>query len=160
MEARGEFILSDEIDVLSHDFHRESLVLLDAGVDLVIASKQHPEARDDRGTFRRLGTGLITLLLKLACGLKASDTHGLKAWRRDVARDLATRATLGGDLFASECVLRAERMGLAIQELPLSLKEVRPTPIALARRVPKVLRDIAKLRKALAEDAAGGARIE
>jgi hypothetical protein len=146
--------------VLSHDFHREALVLLGTDADLVIASKQHPEARDDRGAFRRLGTGLITLLLKLACGLKASDTHGLKAWRRDVARDLASRATLGGDLFASECVLRAERMGLVIRELPLSLKEFRPTPISLARRVPKVLRDIVKLRKALAEDAAGGARVE
>ena len=156
LEARGEFILSDEIDVLSHDFHRASLRLLADGIDLVIASKRHSEARDDRGLFRRLGSNVITLLLKLACGLNASDTHGLKAWRRAAARALATRATLGGDLFASECVLLAERAGLAIRELPLSLAEIRPTPISLIRRVPKVLKDIMRLRRALAGSRSSG----
>lgn len=148
LEARGERILSDEIDVLSSEFHRDGLRAL-AECDLVIASKRHPDARDDRGVYRRAGTWVVTMLLRLACGLRASDTHGLKAWRREVARSLVTECVLQGDLFASEAVLRAERRGLRIRELPLSLEEIRGTPIPLSRRIPRVIRDIRALRKAL-----------
>lgn len=147
-KARGERILSDEIDVLSHAFHRDGLRALDES-DLVIASKRHPDARDDRGFYRRLGTWVVTMMLRVACGLRASDTHGLKAWRRETARRIAAECVLQGDLFASEAVIRAERLGLRIVELPLSLEEVRGTPIPLSRRIPKVLRDIRRLRRAL-----------
>ncbi len=147
--CRGERILSDEIDVLDDGFHRAALQTLDAGADLVIGSKRHPDARDDRGLFRRLGTLVITGMLKAGCGLRASDTHGVKAWRREVARDIEGACRLEGDLFASEAVLRAERAGLRIVELPLSLRETRGTPIPLVRRVPRVLKEIRALRAAL-----------
>lgn len=150
-ESRGEFILSDEIDVLDHGFHAAALQAL-ATADLIIASKRHPDAVDDRGLFRTLGTDVITGMLRLACGLKSSDTHGPKGWRASVARDLVARSRLDGDLFASESVIRAERMGLHLRELPLSISEHRATSIPLLKRVPRVIRDIWKLRQALAED--------
>ncbi len=148
LEARGDRILSDEIDVLSHEFHRDGLAALDSA-DLVIASKRHPAAQDRRGFYRRAGTWVITMMLRAACGLKATDTHGLKAWRRDTARLLASECVLQGDLFASEAVLRAERKRLRIVELPLSLDEIRGTPIPLSRRIPRVMKDIRQLRRAL-----------
>jgi hypothetical protein len=134
--------------VLSTDFHRDALAAL-ANADLVIASKRHPDARDERGFYRRMGTNVVTLLLKVAVGLRSSDTHGPKAWRRDTARALVGVSVLDGDLFASEAVLRAERGGLRIVELPLSIRENRPTAISLLKRVPKVLRDLRRLRAAL-----------
>lgn len=148
LAARAERIVSDEIDVLQNSFHQGAIAALEH-CDLVIASKRHPDARDDRGFYRTLGTTVITLMLKAACGLKSSDTHGPKAWRRDTARRLAVECVLDGDLFASEAVLRAERSGVRIVELPLSLEEHRAAVIPLAKRIPRVLRDIRKLRKAL-----------
>ena len=49
------------------------------------------------------------------------------------------------DVFASELVVRAWREGLAVVELPVQLHEKRQPSIHLFRRVPNVLRNVAKL---------------
>ena len=49
------------------------------------------------------------------------------------------------DLFASELVIRAERQGLKLVELPMALQEIRPPSVDLWRRVPRVLKDLAYL---------------
>ncbi|MBL4889014.1 MAG: glycosyltransferase [Candidatus Lindowbacteria bacterium] len=146
--AEGKKVISDEIDVLDTGFHRGAIEALENN-DLIIASKRHPSAVDDRGFYRRLGTDVITTLLKLGCGLKSTDTHGPKAWRREIVRSLVPATVLDGDLFASEVVIRAERLRLRICELPLSITETRSSAIPLVKRVPKVLRDLQNLRRAL-----------
>ena len=55
------------------------------------------------------------------------------------------RCNLTRDLFASEFVIRAERDGKRVQEIPIHIVEKRPPSINLFKRVPKVLRDIARL---------------
>jgi hypothetical protein len=52
---------------------------------------------------------------------------------------------LSRDLFASELVIRAERDGKRVQEIPIHIVEKRPPSINLFKRVPKVLRDITRL---------------
>lgn len=148
LAADAPKIIAEEIDILDHGFHEAAFSLLD-NHDLVIASKRHPEARDNRGVYRRLGTEGITLLLRLGCGLRSSDTHGPKAWRKEAVRTIVATTTLDGDLFASEAVLRAERAGLRIAEVPLSVAERRSSAIPLIKRVPRVLRDIRALRASL-----------
>jgi hypothetical protein len=49
------------------------------------------------------------------------------------------------DLFASELVIRAGRDDLRIIEIPIRLAEKRPPSIQLTKRVPHVLRGLAKL---------------
>ena len=49
------------------------------------------------------------------------------------------------DLFASELVIRASRAGLHVLEIPIRLHEKRPPAINLTKRVPHVLRGLAKL---------------
>ena len=49
------------------------------------------------------------------------------------------------DLFASEFVIRAERSGRRVVEIPVHIVEKRPPSVNLFKRVPKVLRDIARL---------------
>jgi hypothetical protein len=53
--------------------------------------------------------------------------------------------TVEHDLFASELVIRAMRAGLDVREIPLELREIRPPSVHLARRVPRVLGNLAKL---------------
>ena len=48
-------------------------------------------------------------------------------------------------LFASELVIRAGRMQLDVREIPLTLREIRPPSIRLAKRVPRVLKNLGKL---------------
>ena len=146
--ARGRYVHCDEIDICDVDFHRRALELLvgdDGGFDLVVGSKVMPGARDRRPLSRRLATRVVNGLLRVSLGFRGTDTHGLKAFRKDALMPVVRACVVDRDMFASELVLRAEREGLQIVEIPLNLVEKRTPSIRLTRRVPKVLQNIAQL---------------
>jgi glycosyltransferase involved in cell wall biosynthesis len=146
LDARGEFVFCDEIDLCDTEFQALALALLEArGADLVIGSKLAEGARDERPLLRHAGSIVINGMLRVALGFQGTDTHGLKAFRRSVLTPFAQACVVDKDLFASEFVIRAERGGVAIREIPVRVKEKRAPSIHLFRRVPNVLKNLAKL---------------
>ncbi|RMG99907.1 MAG: glycosyltransferase [Deltaproteobacteria bacterium] len=156
LAARGRFVVCEEIDLCDADFHRRALELLRAGrADLVVGSKAMEGARDDRPWLRRFATRVYNRLLRHLFGFGGTDTHGLKAGVRARLRPVVEACRVEHDVFASELVIRAERMGLSVVEIPVDVHEKRAPSIHLLRRVPRVLRNLRALRAALA-DAPGG----
>ena len=102
-------------------------------------------ANDERPVVRRLATRVITVLLRIATGFRGTDTHGLKAFRRERLTEVARACVVDRDLFASEFVIRAQRMGRDVREIPIALQEKRPPSTALLRRVPRVLKGLFRL---------------
>jgi hypothetical protein len=148
--ARGRFVLCDEIDLCDVDFHRRALRRLDHDeCDMVVGSKAMRGARDKRPFTRRVATRAINTMLWAATGFDGTDTHGLKAFKRDALLPVVHACVVDKDLFASELVIRAGRAGLRVQEIPIELEEQRSPPITLVRRVPRVLKDMAKLAMAV-----------
>jgi len=146
LAARGRFVMCDEIDLCDTDFHARALELLRGGeVDLVVGSKAMVGAADQRPFVRRLATRTINGLLRLLLGFRGTDTHGLKAFRRDALAGTVQRCVVDKDLFASEFVVRAQRESIRGVEIPVFIEEKRPPSIQLTRRVPRVLRDLARL---------------
>lgn len=146
LHARGDVVICDEIDLCDTDFYERAMVVLqDPSVDFVVGSKVMTGALDRRPIVRRLGTIAINGMLRATLGFKGTDTHGLKAFRRERVRPIALACTVDRDLFASELVVRAERAGLGLQEIPVRVLEKRPPTIGLARRVPNVLKNMVKL---------------
>jgi glycosyltransferase involved in cell wall biosynthesis len=146
LEARGEYVFCDEIDLCDTDFYARALPLLERGTaDLVIGSKLTDGASDERPFVRHLGSIVINRMLKIALGFHGTDTHGLKAFRQRTIAPIAQRCIVDKDLFASELVIRAEREGVAIVEIPVRVKEKREPSTHLFRRVPNVLKNLAKL---------------
>ncbi|MBT8451233.1 MAG: glycosyltransferase [Deltaproteobacteria bacterium] len=146
LRAGGEMVICDEIDLCDTNFYERALSLLrDPSVDFVVGSKSMAGAVDRRPYFRRLGTLVINAMLRTALGFKGTDTHGLKAFRRDKVQPIASACLIERDLFASELVIRAERAGLGVREIPVQVQEKRPPTVGLARRVPSVLRNFVKL---------------
>ncbi len=146
LDATGETVICDEIDLCDTDFYQRALSLLrDPSVDFVVGSKTMEGAMDRRPYFRRLGTVVINGMLKVALGFRGTDTHGLKAFRRQAVQPIASACQIDRDLFASELVIRAERAGLGVREIPVRVQEKRPPTVGLVRRVPNVLRNFAKL---------------
>jgi glycosyltransferase involved in cell wall biosynthesis len=144
--ARGTFVVCDEIDLCDTDFYRRAMALLEADrADLVVGSKVMEGAEDRRGPFRHTATLVINGMLRVLVGFHGTDTHGLKAFRRERLIDTLSHTQLDRDLFASEFVIRAEREGKRVHEIPIHIVEKRPPSINLTKRVPKVLRDIARL---------------
>ncbi|HEX9578864.1 MAG TPA: glycosyltransferase family 2 protein, partial [Myxococcales bacterium] len=134
-----------EIDLCDVGFYQRALPLLEEGADLVVGSKAMKGADDRRPWMRRTATRVITLLLRLATGFRGTDTHGLKAFKRERLVEVARACVVERDLFASEFVIRAQRMGRLVREIPIRLHEKRPPSTHLFRRVPRVLKGLIKL---------------
>jgi glycosyltransferase involved in cell wall biosynthesis len=146
LDARGEFVFCDEIDLCDTDFYARALAILGSGeAALVIGSKLADGARDERPLLRHAGSLVINRMLRVALGFKGTDTHGLKAFRREPLLRIARACVVDRDLFASEFVIRAERAGISIREIPIRIKEKRAPSVHLLRRVPNVLRNMGKL---------------
>jgi glycosyltransferase involved in cell wall biosynthesis len=145
LEACGSEVICDEIDLCDTDFYQRALPLLAEGADLVVGSKAMKGANDARPLVRRAATRVITLLLRLTTGFRGTDTHGLKAFKRERLEEVARACVVERDLFASELVIRAQRMGREVREIPITLHEKRPPSTHLFGRVPRVIMGLIKL---------------
>ena len=146
LQARGDYVICEEIDLCDQGFHLAAMALLLEGkADMVVGSKVAPGAKDERPAVRRAGTLVLNGLLRASLGYRGTDTHGLKAFRREPLLPVANACRVERDLFASEFVVRAYRMGVAVRELPITLREKRRPSVHLFRRVPNVLKNLARL---------------
>ena len=146
LAARGAIVICEEIDLCDLDFHRRALEhLRHSDCDMVIGSKAMKGASDERPLYRRAATKVINGMLRLALDFRGTDTHGLKAFDRAALLPVVEACVIDRDLFASELVIRAGRGGLRVLEIPVRLHEKRPPAIRLVKRVPNVLRGMAKL---------------
>lgn len=150
LQAHGEFVICDEIDLCDTDFHRRALELLEAeGADVVIGSKLLHASSDERPLLRHTASRLYATLLRLVLGFRGTDTHGLKALRRTSILPIVAACLVDRDVFSSELVIRSERSGLKILEIPIRVIEKRTPSINLVRRVPHVVKSVARLAWAL-----------
>lgn len=146
LAASGELVFCDEIDLGDLRFYDSALEQLgDPAVDLVVGSKAAKGAVDGRPLVRRLATRVHNGLLRLLLGFQGTDTHGLKAFRRERLLPVVRACVVDKDVFASELVIRAWRAGLSVLEIPVELREKRRPSVNLWKRVPNVLKNVAKL---------------
>jgi len=146
LQARGTYVLCDEIDLCDVDFYRRALPRLRSGeAQMVVGTKAGQGSHDERPLLRRAGTKVINGMLRLALGFKGTDTHGLKAFRRDALIPVVEACVVERDMFASEFVIRAGRMGREVVEIPIVVHEKRKPTINLVRRVPNVIKNVARL---------------
>jgi glycosyltransferase involved in cell wall biosynthesis len=148
--ARGAIVICDEIDLCDAAFHRRAFeALRDGEADMIIGSKLMAGAQDERPFMRHAASHLYTRVLQAVLGFRGTDTHGLKAFRREVVGPIAARCVVDKDVFASELVIRCYRAGVSVREIPVRLLEKRPPSIGLLRRVPGVVTRVARLRWAI-----------
>jgi glycosyltransferase involved in cell wall biosynthesis len=150
LSARGRYVICEEIDLCDVDFHLQALQLLRADqADFVIGSKLIGGARDERPVLRHAASQLYTGVLRLLFDFPGTDTHGLKAFRRELVLPLVEACQVDRDVFASELVLRAYQSRVRVVEIPVRVLEKRPPSINLLRRVPGVLKNLWQLTWAL-----------
>jgi len=144
LRATGEFVICDA------DFYRRAMALLvHEDADMVIGSKAMKGAHDERPLLRRAATRVINGMLRVSLDFRGTDTHGLKAFHRERLLPIVRKCVIEKDLFASEFVIRAGRAGCHVVEIPVQVAEKRRPAINLVKRVPDVLRGLAKLTYAI-----------
>ena len=148
LACRGEVAAFFDVDYYDLGFLDRAVGIMDGpdGPALVVGSKRGPGALDTRPWPRRMVTLVFSTILKVGFGLGVSDTHGMKVLRREPIVPLAEACKFGTDLFDTELILRAERAGLRSGEVPVVVQELRPSRSSIARRIPRTMANLVKLR--------------
>jgi hypothetical protein len=119
--AGGRFIvMADGDDTYDFDLVGQFVKPLERGADMVMGSRF--QGKIHKGAMpalhRYLGNPVLTGILNLFYRTGVSDAHcGMRAFRRDALDRLDLR--MPGMEFASEMVIRASKVGLRIEEIPI-----------------------------------------
>ncbi len=151
LAARGDVVAFFDVDYYDLGFLDRAMALMEepGGPSVIVGSKRGAGAVDTRPWLRRMVTLVFSSILRYGFGLGVSDTHGMKLLRREPLVPLAEACRFGTDLFDTELILRAERAGLKAGEVPVIVQELRPSRTSIARRIPRTMKNLVKLRVAL-----------
>ena len=123
---------------------------VEAGWDVVIGDRHHPETRTIEGpsTLRSLGSRAVNLATQaLLLGSYRDTQCGLKAFRRDVAKSLFGVATIDGFAFDIELLHLVERYGLSLEEVPVEVVNTETSTVRAVRDGFGIGRDILAIRR-------------
>jgi len=155
--ARGDVVVVFDVDYFDPGFVDVVLPRLVAsdGPAIIVGSKRAPGTSDTRPWPRRAITAGFSTVLRIGFGLTVSDTHGMKGMQRATVEPIARRCRNGTDLFDTELVLRADRAGLEVAEVPVTVEERRPSRTPIARRIARTMLGLVRLRIQLWREPSG-----
>lgn len=163
LAARGDVVVNFDVDYFDLEFLADAVLVLQGPPSsggrapaIVVGSKRTRGSVDRRAWSRRLVTWAFSVALRMLFGLRVSDTHGMKALARERLVPVVERCRFASDLFDTELLLRAERAGIGIAEVPVDVRERRPSRTNIARRIPRSLAGLARLRVALSRERSRG----
>ena len=122
LAAKSEFIAFLDADLelpphLLEGFLRE---MEEAGDDIVIGSKMHPESQVEYPFLRKVMSTGYYCFLKMVFGLKLKDTQtGIKLFRNETVRPVFKLMRTGRFSFDIELLAIATKMDLTIKEMPV-----------------------------------------
>ena len=147
--ARGAYVVFTDSDLpFSLEPIETTLATLQAGADVVIGDRLHPEssATAPVGPLRRLSSAVYTWLVNHALGLDYADTQcGYKGYRAAAARELFGRLRVTSFAFDAELLLRAHAAGMRVERQPVRLVHNEDSSVSLRRHAPGMLWDVARL---------------
>ena len=143
--AKNDLVISFDIDYYSESFLHEALIL-DKKYSAITASKRLQSSEDGRRFVRRLATNFFVILLKTLFGTKLSDTHGMKAVKKDAIKQFVPQVVSTQDIFDTELLIRIEKNGGKIKEIPAKINEIRPSVSLIYKRIPRTIKSLVKLK--------------
>ena len=151
LSAENQIVISFDIDYFSEDFLEDALKL-DKKYAAITASKRLVKSDDGRRFIRRLATFIFVTILKLLFKTKLSDTHGMKAVRKVSIINQIDNVVSTQDLFDTELLIRVEKSGNKILEVPAVVNEIRPSVSVIYKRIPRTISSLLKLRAQLSRE--------
>ena len=137
--AYGTGVIREFYDVLSRD----------GGCDVAVGSRAlHPEGYAGYTPLRRLVSRAYLVFLKLAGGLRLSDSQcGCKGFRADVAKRIFSYAEVDRFAFDFEAILIGQRLGASFAEIPVKVERHGESKVHLIKDTLRMLRDLARMKK-------------
>lgn len=143
LAATGEIIVNFDADYYDLEF---LTVALSIDADIVVAAKGILGSHDTRVFIRRIASRTFGWFVRRMVKVKVAETHGMKLMHRASVIDLVHQVRSTKDLFDTELLVRAERTGLRIRELPITTEELRHSRSGILRRIPRTVWGLLKMR--------------
>ncbi|MBR3639564.1 MAG: glycosyltransferase [Clostridia bacterium] len=160
LASEGDLVLYTDCDLAyGTDVIGEALALFrKTGADAVIGSRAiHPRGYEGYTMIRKAASKIYLRTLARYAGFSLSDSQcGFKAFRGDFCREIFSSCTTDGWSFDFELLMRAEKAGAKIEELPVAVLRHGNSRIRLVGDSLKMLRDVRRLKKTLAEEEKAG----
>lgn len=150
LAAQGDLILCTDADLAyGVDVFAGLLERLRTGeADLVIGSRRiGGEGYKNYPPLRILMSKCFGLLSHMISGLPYDTQCGIKAYRRQAARAIFSRCTTDGFSFDFEVLMRADRLGLKVEQFPVSVINFRESKVNVIRDSARMFRDVFRIRK-------------
>lgn len=155
LAARGDIVLCTDAD-LAYGVDVFGVMLdrfASSGADLVIGSRRL-SGGGYRGypLLRTLMSRCFGLLSWVISGLSYDTQCGIKGYRRAAARQIFSRCAADGFSFDFEVLMRADRLGLKVEQIPVSVINFRESKVNVARDSLRMFRDVFRIRRAVRKD--------
>lgn len=146
--ARGEYVLLVDVDLSTPlDQLGKLTAAIRNGADIAIGSRAVPGAVVERGPFHRKALGnSFNGAVRLLTGLKIRDTqNGFKLFPTAATRRLLAEQTCPGFAFDVELLMRADRAGLEIAEVPILYRHDSRSSVRVGSAGMQMLKDVSGL---------------
>lgn len=148
-EANGQWMAFMDCDLATHPRELPLVLPLFDTTDIVIGSRRHPQSRitEHQPWYRQALGKSINAFIRYALKLPYHDTQcGFKLFRNGVAKILFRDLKTKGWVFDVEVLLKAQRLGYRITEVPVTWKNGDNTRVTIFDSF-AILRDLYRLKK-------------
>ena len=153
LASDGDIVLYTDCDLAYGTDVIEAAVkqMSDTGADVLIGSRAiHPDGYAGYTPLRKLASILYLRILCIAAGFRHSDSQaGFKALKGDVGRAIFAQCEIDRFAFDLEMLMRAQKAGYTVTELPIKIVNHRESSIHLVRDSIRMLRDIMRIKKSI-----------
>ena len=146
--ARGDYVLLADVDLSTPLEELPKLAeAVRGGADVAIGSRHVPGAVVERGPLlRKITGGTFGGVVRLLTGLRLRDTqNGFKLFPTEAAKRLLAEQTCPGFAFDVELLMRADRAGLRIAEVPVLYLHDSRSRVRVASASVEMLKDVGRL---------------
>lgn len=152
LEADGDVMIFTDADLAyGTDVIADAVKTLEAGSDADIVIGSRRLAEDGYGEYTYLRRVMSSVYVKLLCicgGFKLSDSQcGFKAFTKNAARTVFSECRVDGFAFDLEVILRAEKHGFKLAELPVRIINHRESSVRPLRDAFKMLGDLRRIKR-------------
>jgi len=146
--AEGDYVLLADVDLSTPLGElRKLTAAVEAGADIAIGSRAVPGAVVERGPQHRKVLGnTFNAAVRLLTGLRLRDTqNGFKLFPTAAAKQLLAQQTCPGFAFDVELLMRADRAGMTIAEVPIVYLHDARSSVRVGSAGARMLWDVAGL---------------
>lgn len=155
LAAQGDVILCTDAD-LAYGVDIFGVMLdrfASSEADLVIGSRRlNDEGYQNYPPLRILMSKCFGLLSRTISGLTYDTQCGIKGYRREAARQIFSKCIIDGFSFDFEVLMRADRLGLKVEEIPVSVVNFRESKVNVVMDSLRMFRDVFRIRRAVGND--------